>query len=64
MLWLEELELEDGDGIEGELCELELDDDGIEGMLELELELVDSQALKAILTALASIRRPNFLPPF
>ncbi len=62
MLGLEELELEGGDGMDGELCELELDD-GIDGMLELGLELVDSQALKAILTALVSIRRPNFLMP-
>lgn len=64
MLGLEELELEDGDGMDGELCALELDDEGIEGMLELELELVDWQAPKAILIALASIRLQNFLLPF
>lgn len=65
MLGLEELELEleDGDGMDGELWELELDEDGIEGMLLDELELVDSQALRAIPRALASNKRLNLPGP-
>lgn len=62
MLGDDELELgDDGDGIDGELLELELEDDGMDGMLLDELELVDSQAPRAIPTAPASSRRLNSL---